>query len=153
MTTDQRTNLMTKNIHHQCHPACIACSEHNRDGLGLRFEQTDDESVVGLFACEPKYQGYPDRLHGGIVTMLVDAAMVHCLFIRRIPAVTARLNIRFHLPVSVGVPATVRAWVEKNTPPLYRLKAEVRQNDSLRASAEALFYHEESLQQQFDDYE
>jgi acyl-coenzyme A thioesterase PaaI-like protein len=109
------------------------------EGLGLQFTEQADGSVVGVFACEGKYQGYPDRLHGGIVAMLADAAMTHCLFVRRISAVTGKLRLRFPHPVEVGVQATVRATLVSSSPPAYALKAEVWQAGTLRATAEGLF--------------
>jgi hypothetical protein len=71
--------------------------------------------------------------------MLADAAMTHCLFLRRISAVTGKLRLRFPRPVEVGLDATVRATLVKASPPLFELKAEVSQAGTLRATAEGLF--------------
>ena len=130
-----------------CHPACIVCGERSRSGLGLHFEREPDGSVVGHFACAPNYQGYPDRLHGGVVSMLLDAAMMNCLFAHRIQGVTARLNIRFRHPVKLGVDAIVRARLTDQIPPLYVLKAELLQNDRACALADAKFYGDEPADQ------
>ncbi len=143
-TANASDGTTPEQTHRCCHPYCIACSDKNKNGLGLRFTQEEDGSVTGYFGCDGKYQGYPDRLHGGIVSMLVDAAMVNCLFERKVEAVTAKLNLRFHQPVAVGVPATIRAWLERETPPIYGLRAEVRQRGELKASAESLFFQESS---------
>jgi acyl-coenzyme A thioesterase PaaI-like protein len=123
----------------RCHPACFACGAQNHDGLGLRFEERPDGTVVGTFACDGKYQGYPGRLHGGIVAMMADAAMTHCLFVQRITAVTGKLKLRFPRPVEVGVPATVRARLVVNSPPAFALEAEIAQGGTVRATAEGLF--------------
>jgi acyl-coenzyme A thioesterase PaaI-like protein len=45
-------------------------------GLGLHFDAQPDGSVEGVFDCASAYQGYQDRLHGGVVATLADAAMV-----------------------------------------------------------------------------
>ena len=127
-----------------CHPACIVCGERSSSGLGLHFEQEPDGSVVGHFACNANYQGYPDRLHGGVAAMLLDAAMTNCLFAHRIQAVTARLNIRFRHPVKLGVDAVVRAKLTDQIPPLYVLNAELLQNDRTCALADGKFYGDES---------
>jgi len=127
----------------RCHPACFACGVQSGDGLGLRFTEESDGTVVGSFACDGKYQGYPDRLHGGVVAMLADAAMTHCLFVHQIKAVTGKLNLRFPRPVEVGVAATVRAAVVKNSPPAFVLKAEISQAGTVRATAEALFVEQQ----------
>ncbi len=139
MTTNLATSKTTTDLPQRCHPACIACGVRNGAGLGLRFTEEADGSVVGSFACDGKYQGYPDRLHGGVVAMLADAAMTHCLFLRRIRAVTGKLRLRFPRPVEVGVDATVRAKLVKNSPPLFELEAEVSQGGVVRVTAKGLF--------------
>ena len=143
MTIDTATSETTAGLARRCHPACIACGVHSGEGLALRFVEQSDGTVVGSFACDRKYQGYPDRLHGGVVAMLADAAMTHWLFLRRIRAVTAKLRLRFPRPVEVGAIATVRASVLRNSPPLFVLKAEVWQEGTLRATAEGLFVQQQ----------
>ena len=75
--------------------------------------------------------------------MLADAAMTHCLFLRRIRAVTGKLKLRFPRPVEVGVAATVRATLVMNSPPAFVLKAEISQAGTVRATAEALFVEQQ----------
>lgn len=140
MTTESATGLAER-----CHPACIACGALNGDSLDLRFAKRQDGSVVGTFACDGKYQGYPDRLHGGVVAMLADAAMTHCLFLNKISAVTGKLNLRFPRPVQVGIVADVRAEITKNSPPLFELRAEVSQGGVVCVTAEALFVQQSHL--------
>jgi acyl-coenzyme A thioesterase PaaI-like protein len=141
VTTETRTATVHQDasLSHRCHPSCIACGRGNDDGLGLDFVEQANGSVVGFFGCDAKYQGYPDRLHGGVVAMLADAAMTHCLFVRRISAVTARMTLRFRRPVEVGVAASVRADLVKETARAFVLKARVWQRGSLCAEAKAVF--------------
>jgi acyl-coenzyme A thioesterase PaaI-like protein len=122
-----------------CHPACVACREPSAGGLGLRFTAAGDGTVEAAFECDPCYQGYPDRLHGGITAMLLDAAMTHCLFSRGILGVTVRLAIRYDSPVAIGKPAVLRAWVLRWDRRLYRLRAELIQEDTVRAEGKAAF--------------
>ena len=139
MTTERPSVGVSAHLAAHCHPACIVCGERNGDGLGLRFVKEADGAVVGSFACEGKYQGYPDQLHGGVIAMLADAAMTHCLFLHGISAVTGKLKLRFPHPVEVGVAATVRATLVRNSPPAFELEAEIAQAGIVRATAEALF--------------
>ena len=139
MTTDPAIRETATDLPERCHPACFVCGMRSGDGLGLRFTEEPDGTVVGSFACEGKYQGYSDRLHGGVIAMLADAAMTHCLFVHRIEAVTGKLKLRFPHPVELGVPATVRATLLTNSPPAFLLEAEISQAGVVRATAEALF--------------
>jgi acyl-coenzyme A thioesterase PaaI-like protein len=122
-----------------CHPACIACRDKAEGGLELRFTSTADGSVEAGFACDWRYQGYPDRVHGGIVAMLLDAAMTHCLFARRLHGVTARLTVRYRDRVEIGVPGVVRAHLVRDAHGLCDLEAELIQSAEVKASAEARF--------------
>ena len=143
MTIDLAITETATDLPARCHPACFACGVQNGDGLGLQFTEQPDGSVVGSFACDGKYQGYPDCLHGGVIAMMADAAMTHCLFVHRIKAVTGKLNLRFPRPVEVGVAATVRATLVMNSPPAFQLKAEIWQAGTVRATAQALFVEQQ----------
>jgi len=123
-----------------CHPVCIACRDRADGGLGLKFETRADGSVCAVFACDTRFQGYPDRLHGGVVAMLLDAAMTHCLFARAVHGVAARLAIRYHHPVDLGIPASVVARPLRTVRHLYVLEAELHQEGLVRATAEASFF-------------
>jgi acyl-coenzyme A thioesterase PaaI-like protein len=123
----------------QEHPACISCSRENASGLALSFWVRDDKGVQAEFDCSSVYQGYPGYLHGGISSLLLDSAMANCLFAHQIAAVTARLIIRFLLPVSIDHPAVVKAWIREYEPPLYVLEAELEQNGQILVRASAKF--------------
>jgi acyl-coenzyme A thioesterase PaaI-like protein len=122
-----------------CHPACVACRKSSAGGLGLRFVTRSHGTVVAEFDCDPCYQGYPDRVHGGIVALLLDTAMTHCLFSRGLLGVTARMEIRYESPVEIGTPATLCARLLRADRRLYRLMAEIVQDDTVRARAKGTF--------------
>ena len=141
---------VTTELSQRCHPACLVCGIGRSNGLALRFEQMTDGSVAACFDCRAEFQGYPDRLHGGVVAMLLDAAMTHCLFARHIAGLTAKLNIRYHRGVKLDVPVLVRANIVDAAPPLYYLKAEIVQNDQVCASAKATFWDSATLEDDGD---
>jgi acyl-coenzyme A thioesterase PaaI-like protein len=122
-----------------CHAACVACRDPSAGGLGLSFTTGADGTVTTGFDCDPCYQGYPDRLHGGIVALLLDAAMTHCLFSRGVLGVTARMEIRYDAPVAIGRPAVLRARLVRGDRRLYRLRAEIVQEGTVRAAGTATF--------------
>lgn len=132
---------VTTDLSRQCHPSCLVCGSERANGLGLRFAPQSDGSVSAEFHCSPDFQGYSDRLHGGVIAMLLDAGMTHCLFARNIAGLTARLNIRYNHGVMLGIPAVVRASVVDHEEPLYYLEAEVLQNGHVCAAAKATFWN------------
>lgn len=123
----------------QAHPGCIGCGSDNASGLGLEFSVRDDNGVQAEFSCSQIYEGYPGFLHGGITSLLLDSAMTNCLFAHHITAVTARLIIRFLLPVAINQPAAIRAWIREYEPPLYVLDAELVQKGQILVRATAKF--------------
>jgi acyl-coenzyme A thioesterase PaaI-like protein len=123
----------------QAHPDCIGCSPERASGLALQFCVRDDQGVQAEFACSQIYQGYPGFLHGGISSLLLDSAMANCLFAHQKVAVTARLIVRFLLPIAIDQPAVVKAWIREYEPPLYVLEAEIEQNGRILVRASAKF--------------
>lgn len=121
------------------HPGCVACSPGKIPGLGLEFAVCDDGGVQAAFPCARIYQGYPGLLHGGVSSMLLDAAMANCLFAHDISALTARMILRYQLPVEIDQAATVRAWLREYEPPLYVLEAELEQNGRVLVRASGKF--------------
>ena len=129
----------------QAHPNCALCSSSNANGLRLDFNVSDAGGVTATFDCDSQFEGYAGRLHGGIVASLLDSAMTNCLFANASSAVTLRLTVRYRHPVHTGKPATVRAHIERSSPPRHVLKAEVVQDDQVKATAEGKFLEQPHL--------
>lgn len=135
-TTEPSQELLER-TRRQCHGQCLACGAP--DGLGLRFAVRGDGSVEATFACPQRHQGYPDILHGGVTSALLDSAMTNCLFARGLRAVTAELTVRFRHPVRLGRTVLVRARLTRSQTPLHVLAAELIQDGQVRATAEGKF--------------
>ena len=121
------------------HRSCFACRPRDAGGLGLRFRALEAGVVEAEFDCDSYYQSYPDRVHGGIVALLLDAAMTHCLFTRDVRGYTAKMSLRYRHAVELGVPAVARAWLVEARRPLFVLRAELMQTQVVRARADATF--------------
>jgi acyl-coenzyme A thioesterase PaaI-like protein len=129
----------------KAHPECVGCSAASPLGLGLEFRVREDGGVEASFPCREIYQGYPGLLHGGVTSMLLDAAMTNCLFAHSKVAVTARLIVRFLLPIATDKTAVVRAWLRDLSPPLFVLEATLEQNGQIMASAAGKFIDRDGL--------
>ncbi len=135
MTTDHPAPAGTENGHAHC----LLCGARNSGSWGLRFCAAGDGTVQATFQAHPGLQGYEGLLHGGVVAALLDAGMTHCLFHHGIQAVTGDLHIRFVEPVPCRAALRIRALVQRATPPLYRLRAELLCDEHLMAWAEGRF--------------
>ena len=74
------------------HPECVVCSIANAKGLHLKFDVLDDGSVKADFQCNKAFEGYPGILHGGVISMILDGAMGHCIFALGQTAVTVEMT-------------------------------------------------------------
>lgn len=140
--TGTMTAIDPDDVRRACQPNGIAYRPRDAGGLGLRFEPQGDDSYATYFDCDPQYQGYPDRLHGGVVATLLDAVMSHCVFALGLRGVTARLNLRYRHPVKVNQEAVIRAWIVNSHPPLFEIKAELEQEGEVRVLGDAKFFGE-----------
>jgi acyl-coenzyme A thioesterase PaaI-like protein len=127
------------------HRKCVITGPDNPVGLKLKFKVQDNGSVRAMFSCGPNLESYADTLHGGIIAAVLDSAMVSALFAIGIAAVTATFELRYKAPTLPNRFATVCAWIESDKAyPLYRLRAELVQDGTLRAQATANFLVKDS---------
>ena len=81
---------------------CFACGEENPIGLHLHFFWIPN-GVLAFFTPKPVHQSYDGRMHGGLITVLLDEIMGNYLFRKEgVPAYTARIDLRFRTPVRIG---------------------------------------------------
>ena len=121
------------------HAQCLLCGADNPWSLGLTFVPDSDGRVCTVMNADERLQGYTGMLHGGVSAALLDAAMTHCLFHRGVRAVTADLRVRYVKAVPLNAGVELRAWLTEETPPLYRLKAELCLENSVLVWAQATF--------------
>jgi uncharacterized protein (TIGR00369 family) len=104
---------------------CFACGDKNELGLHMEFRRDGERTVCDYTPCAYQ-QGYPGRMHGGVVATLIDEAMGWAVYQASAWAATARLNVRFRRPVRLDVPLRIEAWVTRDRSRLIELRAEVR---------------------------
>ena len=130
---------LLRSLQADVHPYCLICSGSNPFGLALEFDVLADGSVTASFLGNPTLEGYPGWLHGGMIASLLDGVMTNCLFARGLVGVTADLNVRYRKPIEIGSEMLLRGWLERSRPPLYFMRAELHQENCLKASASAKF--------------
>ena len=121
------------------HGHCLICGDQNPFSFHLRFRANQGDTVSARFQAYRDLQGYDGFLHGGIISALLDAAMTHCLFHQDIQAVTGDLHVRFLHPVPCDSVLDLEAQILSESPPLYRLRAELICEEQVMAWAEAKF--------------
>lgn len=91
---------------------CFVCGPENPSGLRLGFTSFPG-GVRAVFRAEKRHQGYKDVVHGGIISALLDEAMVKAAIEAGFVPVTAELSVRFKGSLMVGEEAAVEAKVDR----------------------------------------
>ena len=79
--------------------SCFVCGNANPVGLNLTFE-TDGRQVTSSFLPRAEHVGFADTIHGGLVSTVLDEAMVWaCGVTAGRFAYCAELTVRFRHPV------------------------------------------------------
>jgi len=103
---------------------CYACGAENERGLHMEFRRDGDRAICEYTPCDYQ-QGYPGRMHGGLVATLLDEAMGWAVYGAARWGATARLNVRFRRPVRLDGTVRVEAWVVRVRSRLIELRAEL----------------------------
>ncbi|MBM7868229.1 PaaI family thioesterase [Heliobacterium gestii] len=89
---------------------CFCCGRNNPIGLHLSFAWEREEYVT-YFTPQPQHQSYAGITHGGLVSTVLDEVMGRQMSSRGIPAVTARMEVRFRHSVPLGDRVRVAARI------------------------------------------
>src|SRR5262245_58467982 len=88
-------------------PDCFVCGAENPAGLRLRIYR-DGTDAVATFVPAEVFQGYPDRLHGGIVGLLVDEMLVYAGAPHGMWAMTAKVRYWLRRPIPLSETLALR---------------------------------------------
>jgi len=117
---------------------CFACGQNNPIGLKLRF-RFENEDYVADFEVKPEYQGWAGIVHGGLLATALDEVMARLLWEKGINAITGRLTVRYHQPLSIGDHVQVRGRITRHRLRVVETTAEaVRPDGGLAAEAIAV---------------
>lgn len=94
-----RVNKIQNNSHN-----CIVCGIDSGSSLKTRFLELDGGFLVGVPTVQYIHQSYPGRMHGGIITALLDETVGRAVQIEQpeVWGVTVRINVRFISPVPLS---------------------------------------------------
>jgi acyl-coenzyme A thioesterase PaaI-like protein len=80
---------------------CLVCGVDNDAGLKGRFFVLDSGELVGVFRPHEHHQGYPGRLHGGMISAILDETIGRAINVSDIHTwgVTVEFTVKFRKPV------------------------------------------------------
>lgn len=115
---------------------CFACGRENPCGLKLSFHYSDGKLSLE-FTPSKMHQGYKDITHGGIITTILDEAMIQAAIAEGIKAVTAEITMRFKNPLMAGEEAVVSAEITKKGSKLIEAHSNISKKKDGTVIAEA----------------
>ena len=85
---------------------CVICGMDNPFGLRAPFYVMEDDSVMTLFRYRQEHQSYPGRVHGGLITAMLDELgfRAYWAFEPEVLAVTMELQTKYRRPVPYDEP-------------------------------------------------
>jgi uncharacterized protein (TIGR00369 family) len=115
---------------------CMVCGRDNDSSLKARFYELDDGEILGVFAPLEIHQSYPGRVHGGVVTAMLDETIGRAVNIADHDAwgVTVEITVRFRKPVPVAEEVRVLARLTRDTSRLFEGSGEIRLADGTVAA-------------------
>ncbi len=117
---------------------CFGCGKENEFGLQLEFSLTKGKAMAE-FTLKPRFQGWNDIAHGGIVATILDEAMAWAIKSFTIKAVTAEMNVKYKKPTPIGKPLKVIGNVLKSKGRAIFTKAKIMDEDEILATATATY--------------
>ncbi|MEG1501489.1 MAG: PaaI family thioesterase [Clostridiales bacterium] len=106
---------------------CIVCGLENQLGLKAHFYELDDNQLAAIFHTQKGHQSYPQRLHGGIASAILDEALGRALNITEPEAwaVTVELTLRYHKPLPLDANIKALARMDHNSRLLFEASGEI----------------------------
>lgn len=80
---------------------CFVCGDRNDIGLKLDFFEKEGKARAE-FTPSKNFEGYKDILHGGILSTLLDEAMIKSILAQKILTVTSQIEVKFRKPAIIG---------------------------------------------------
>jgi acyl-coenzyme A thioesterase PaaI-like protein len=81
---------------------CFVCGVNNDSGQHASFYETDANELVTFISPSEQHQGYPGRMHGGIVATILDESIARSICNvkeEQIWGVTLELKTNFRKPI------------------------------------------------------
>jgi acyl-coenzyme A thioesterase PaaI-like protein len=125
--------------HHD--PACWGCGD-NPNGIHLTLPTEEGaRRYESQFRFDARHQAGPGLAHGGLVSAALDEACGLLATWHRFPCVTARIFVRYRLPVPINRDLVVRAWVTSTRGRRTHIDAQLLDRDEVLAEARSAFLH------------
>jgi uncharacterized protein (TIGR00369 family) len=115
---------------------CFVCGTENKESLKTKFYELENGELMSISKPTPTHQSYPDRVHGGVISSVLDEVIGRAIMIPEPDAwgVTVELNIKYKKPVPLDKPIKAVARITRNTRLLFEGTGEIVLEDGTVAA-------------------
>lgn len=117
---------------------CVVCGLKNPFGLHTSFFELDNHDLLAIFKPRDEHQSYPGRLHGGIISTILDETMGRAILTQseeEVWGITVELQVRFMKPVPLDGELRVIGRICKDNNRFFEGTAELLLKDGTVAAA------------------
>jgi acyl-coenzyme A thioesterase PaaI-like protein len=107
---------------------CLVCGMKNPYGLKTKFFETETNELVAVFTPSEVHQSYPNRMHGGVTTAILDETMGRAINANRdnmVWGVTVELTTQFKKPIPLNVELKVVGRITSETSRIFEGEGEL----------------------------
>ena len=108
---------------------CAICGMDNKYGVHAQFYNMEDGSVMSKFRYREEHQSYPGRVHGGLITAMLDEMGLRALWAKEGNdeqfGVTMSLDTKYRKPVPYNKDLIGKGVVVKNNRKFLEVESEI----------------------------
>ncbi|MCF6334352.1 MAG: PaaI family thioesterase [Spirochaetales bacterium] len=107
---------------------CVVCGIGNDLSLKARFYETENDELVALFTPQEHHQSYPNIMHGGMSSAILDEVIGRAIMSKykdQVWGVTVELNLRYKKPVPLYKELKVVGRITKERGPIFEGTGEI----------------------------
>lgn len=122
---------------------CIICGMDNEKGVKAQFYSMEDGSVMSLFRFRPEHQSYPGRVHGGLISAMLDELGGRAYWAEvdtDTYAVTTGMETSFRKPVPYDTELTGYGKIVRHSINFYQAIAEIKDGSGAVLASAKLKY-------------
>lgn len=115
---------------------CLVCGVENGAGLKGRFFVLDNGEVAAVFRPRPEHQSYPGRLHGGMVSAILDETIGRAINVSDTHTwgVTVEFAVKFRRPVPLDQEVRAVARITRDSSRIFEGTGEIVLEDGTVAA-------------------
>ncbi|MDW5300184.1 MAG: PaaI family thioesterase [Sedimentibacter sp.] len=110
---------------------CFVCGTENQGSLRSKFYELENGELMSISTPMQIHQSYPDRMHGGVNSAILDEVIGRAIMIDEPDAwgVTVELTIKYKKPVPLDNPVKAVARITRNTRLIFEGTGEILLED------------------------